>query len=85
MDNTWSENEEENKNNQARKKELEMLYKQFITSLEKLDSAAGVASRGRTLVDGDWNAAYQATVDALDSFINLAQPPLERPTESFVE
>ena len=65
--------------------ELENLYKQFSTSLEKMDSIAGVALRGRNLSNGEMNEAYQATVEALASFVSLAQPPMEQTVETLVE
>ena len=53
--------------------ELDARYKSFIAKLEKMDSTASVAMRGRTLKEGQLEGDYQATVAALDNFVVLAK------------
>jgi hypothetical protein len=50
--------------------ELESLYADFIKQLEALDSAAGLALRGKK--DVDLNTSYQASVANLSKFVQVA-------------
>jgi hypothetical protein len=62
--------------------ELQVRYKSFVTKLEKMDSNASLALRGRTLPAGEFVASYQATVEALTNFVDIAQSAVEIPMSS---
>jgi hypothetical protein len=62
--------------------ELQVRYKTFVTKLEKMDGNASVAMRGRTLPAGEFVASYQATVEALANFLEMAQDAVEIPMSS---
>jgi hypothetical protein len=62
------------------------MYKTFISSLEKLDSTASLAIRGRTIEEGELQETYAGTVDALQEFFDEVQQSLAAsPTESPIE
>ena len=60
---------------------LQDKYKTFIAKLEKMDTTATLALRGKKLNEGDFNSTYQATVDALADFVELAQGAAEIPVQ----
>ena len=51
---------------------LQEQYQTVIAALEKLDSQALTAQRGRKLADGEWRTSYDATVQSLSDFVTLA-------------
>lgn len=61
--------------------ELQEKYKIFITNFEKADSTALVASRGRKIPEGEFQATYATTVSALSDFIIIAEKSAEIPVQ----
>jgi hypothetical protein len=57
-------------------------YRTFIASLEKLDSTASVALRGRVPGPGELQGAYSSAVDALQAFMDAAQQSLALSTDA---
>lgn len=60
---------------------LQDKYKTFIAQLEKMDTTATLALRGKKLNEGDFSSTYQATVDALADFVETAQGAAEIPVQ----
>jgi hypothetical protein len=60
---------------------LQDKYKRFIARLEKMDGMASLALRGRKLDKSELLLAYQATVDALNDFLETAQAAAEIPVQ----
>jgi hypothetical protein len=60
-------------------------YKVFISSLEKLDSTASLAVRGRTIAKDELEHMYSNTVGALQEFFDQVQQSLAASTESPIE
>lgn len=52
---------------------LSVQYKAFIAALEKLDTTAMVAIRGRALGASEFRDSYDATVSALSDFVETAE------------
>ena len=60
-------------------------YKAFIRAVEKMDSQASLAMRGRKLADGEFDKSYRASVDTMQEFLVLAEEsvaiPMQYPAE----
>lgn len=61
--------------------ELNVRYKKFMTSLEKMDSLASLGMRGRDVKNEEFYSSFTATVDALSSFVELAKEASEIPVQ----
>ena len=60
------------KGEQNQQDQLQAAYDKFIASLEKMDSTASLAMRGRKLENGALLQSYDATVEALSEWIEVA-------------
>lgn len=60
---------------------LQDKYKTFIARLEKMDSTAGQALRGKKLKEGEFSSLYHDVVDALADFLETAQAAAEVPVQ----
>uniref|UniRef100_A0A7S3DRB6 Uncharacterized protein n=1 Tax=Entomoneis paludosa TaxID=265537 RepID=A0A7S3DRB6_9STRA len=60
---------------------LQDKYTDFMASLEKMDSLAGLAIRGRNIKNEEFYASYKATVDSLGNFVEVAQAAAEIPVQ----
>ena len=56
-------------------------YKAFIAALEKLDSTAGLAIRGRQIPDGEIADLYKSTLVSLGDFISIAEDAVTIPLQ----
>lgn len=61
--------------------DLGKLYQDFIGSLEKMDSLASLAQRGRTLGESEFIQSYQKLVASLGEFTTLADRLVPSTTE----
>lgn len=61
--------------------ELNVRYKKFMASLERMDSLASLGMRGRTVKNEEFYSSFTATVDALSSFAELAKEASEIPVQ----
>ena len=60
---------------------LQASYKTFIAKLEKMDSLASVAMRGRSIAATDFQESYDGAVSALNDFVTVAERSLELPVQ----
>jgi len=60
---------------------LSSSYKVFIAKLEKMDSVASVAMRGRTVADSEFKESYEGAVSALNDFVAIAERSIETPVQ----
>jgi len=60
---------------------LQASYKTFIAKLEKMDSLASVAMRGRSIAATDFQDSYDGAVSALNDFVTVAERSLELPVQ----
>lgn len=56
-------------------------YKSFVTAIEKLDSTASVAVRGKKLREGEFSKVYSESVAALGVFVTTAQESVTIPIQ----
>jgi len=60
---------------------LQTAYKLFIGKLEKMDSVASVALRGRTIAQADFEESYNGAVSALNEFVAVAERSIDIPVQ----
>lgn len=60
---------------------LQTTYKLFISKLEKMDSVASVALRGRTIAQADFQESYENAVAALNEFVAVAERSIDIPVQ----
>mmetsp|Transcript_16179 Transcript_16179/g.21163 ORF Transcript_16179/g.21163 Transcript_16179/m.21163 type:complete len:193 (-) Transcript_16179:211-789(-) len=60
---------------------LQLQYKKFMTSLEKIDALASLGMRGRNISNQDFYSSYKGTVDTLASFLDVAREAIEIPIQ----
>ena len=63
-------------------KQLADTYKAFIASLEKLNTTAQLALRGRQIPDGEIAGYYQNTLTNLQGFIDVAEEAVTIPLQT---
>ena len=60
---------------------VQLNYSTFIAALEKLDTVALQATRGRKLGETEFRISYDATVSALADFVAMAEKAMEIPVQ----
>ena len=59
--------------------DIQVAYKDFIATVEKIDATAKVGARGRKIPSGQLFAEYLAVESAIDVFIKVAEEAVEIP------
>lgn len=64
---------------------LQTTYRNFIAKLEKMDSVASVALRGRNVSEMEFLSSYESAVAALNDFVAVAERSMDTPVQQYSE